>query len=45
MEDSKEKLDNTIKIIADVLEANKDNENVKESYEDIQRLKEKRNIG
>lgn len=42
--DTKERLDNTINAIAKVLEKHKDNENIKDAYNDIQELKEKRNI-
>lgn len=44
MEDKKSRLDNTIKAISEVLETNKENPKVKEAYEQIQKLKEKRNI-
>lgn len=40
----KEKLNNTIKIVKDVLEKNKDNPDVKDAYEDIVKLAEKKNI-
>ena len=42
--ETNERLNNTIKIVADVLEWHKEKENVKEAYEDILKLKEKRNI-
>ncbi len=42
--ETNERLNNTIKIVADVLEKHKEKENVKEAYEDILKLKEKRNI-
>lgn len=42
--DEKIRLDNTIKLVAEVLEKNKDNPKVKEAYERMQKLKEKRNI-
>lgn len=44
MDDKKSRLDNTIKLISEVLEKNKENPKVKEAYEQIQKLKEKRNI-
>ncbi|MBP3503477.1 MAG: hypothetical protein ACI4VN_05995 [Clostridia bacterium] len=40
----KNRLDNTIKIVADVLEENKDNPQIVEQYKEIVKLKEKRNI-
>ena len=40
----KNRLDNTIKIVADVLEENKDNPQIAEQYKEIVKLKEKRNI-
>lgn len=40
----KSRLDNTIKIVADVLEENKDNPQIVEQYKEIVKLKEKRNI-
>lgn len=40
----KNRLDNTIKIVADVLEENKNNPKIIEEYEAIKRLKEKRSI-
>jgi hypothetical protein len=42
--ETKERLDNTIKAVAEILERNKDKESVKEAFEDIIKLKEKRNI-
>ena len=42
--ETKERLDNTIKAVAEVLEKNKDKASVKEAYEDIIKLKGKRNI-
>ena len=42
--DTKERLANTISAVAKVLEKHKDKENVKEAYDDIQKLKEKRKI-
>lgn len=44
MQSKEEKLDTTIKIVANVLEKNKNKPELKEAYEDIQKLKEKRNI-
>ena len=44
MEDKTQKLNNTIKAVADVLEKNKTKKSVKESYESIVKLKEKRNM-
>ena len=41
---TKEKLNNTIKIVSKILEENKDNPKVKEAYEDIKKLEEKRKI-
>lgn len=43
MDGLKEKIDNTMDIFENVLESNKENENVKEAYEDFINLKEKRN--
>lgn len=40
--DAKEKLDNTINLVYEILENNKNNPNIKEAYEDIKKLKEKR---
>lgn len=40
----KEKLDNTIKAVYDVLEKNKNNPKVKDAYDDIVKLAKKRNI-
>lgn len=37
-----EKIDNTIKIISKVLEENKDNPKVKDVYEDIKKLEQRR---
>ncbi len=42
--DKTKKLNNTIKIVHDVLEKNKDNPNVKEAYEDIEKLAKKRGL-
>ena len=42
--ETKERLDNTIKVVAEVLEKNKSKVSVKEAHEDIMKLKEKRNI-
>ena len=42
--ETNERLNNTIKIVADVLERHKEKENVKEAYEDILKLKKKKNI-
>ena len=42
MEDTSKRIDNTIKVLNEVLEKNKDNEKVKEAYEDLQKLKERR---
>ena len=39
--ETNERLNNTIKIVADVLEKHKEKENIKEAYEDILKLKEK----
>lgn len=44
MDSKKQRIDNTIKIVAEVLERNKDKEKVKEIYKDIQSLKEKRDL-
>lgn len=41
MEDNK-KIDNTISIFEEVLEKYKDNEDVREAYEELQALKKKR---
>ena len=42
--DKAKKLDNTIKIVQEVLEKNKDNPEVKEAYEDIGKLARKRGL-
>ncbi len=42
MDNTKKRVDNTIDVIEKVLEKNKDNEDVKEAYEDLKKLKEKR---
>ena len=42
--DKAKKLDNTIKIVHEVLEKNRDNSEVKEAYEDIERLAKKRKL-
>ena len=44
MDSKKQKLNNTIKILADVLEKNKDKQEIEELYKDVEKLKEKRNI-
>ena len=45
MSDNKnEKLDLAISVIHEVLEKNKEKDGVKKAYEDIEKLKEKRNI-
>ena len=44
MDDLSEKIDNTINIVYDVLEKNKENEEIKEQLEETKKLKEKRNI-
>ena len=44
MENKSQRLNTTIKAVADILEKNKDNKSGKEAYEDILKLKEKRNI-
>ncbi len=44
MEDRRQRLNNTIKAVADILKKNKDNESAKEAYESILKLKEKRSI-
>jgi len=46
MEDKSKRLDNTIRIISDILEENfsEKNVNLEEAYRDIQNLKNKRNI-
>ena len=38
-----QKLDNTIKIVYDILEKNKDNPEVQQAYIDINKLAQKRN--
>lgn len=43
MSEENQRLDNTIKAVYDVLEKHKDNLDVKDSYEDIKALMEKRN--
>ena len=42
--DEKTKLDNTIKVLASILEKNKNSAEVKEAYDKIKSLEEKRNI-
>ena len=42
--ENKERLDNTIKIIYEELKKHRDEEDLKEAYDRIQKLKEKRNI-
>ena len=44
MEKKEQRLNATIRIVADILEKNKDKEEIKELYNDIQKLKEKRNV-
>ena len=44
MENKSQRLNTTIKAVADILEKNKNNKSVKEAYADISKLKEKRNI-
>lgn len=44
MENKNQRLNTTIKAVADILEKNKNNKSVKEAYADISKLKEKRNI-
>ena len=42
MDIKKEKIDNTISILDEVLEKNKNKNGIKEAYEDLQKLKERR---
>ncbi len=42
--DTSKRIDNTVKIIGDILEKYKDKEELKEAYERIERLKRKRNV-
>lgn len=42
MDNKDKRIDNTIGVIESVLEKNKDNKNVKEAYEDLIKLKERR---
>ena len=42
--DTSKRIDNTVKIIGDILEKHKDKEELKEAYERIERLKRKRNV-
>ena len=44
LQDKKERLDNTIVEISKVLEKYKNDESIKEQYERIEKLKEKRNL-
>ena len=43
-EDKSKKLDNTIKAVYDILEKNKDNPDVKEAFEDAEKLAKKRGL-
>lgn len=42
--DTSKRIDNTVKIIGDILEKHKDKKELKEAYERIERLKRKRNV-
>lgn len=42
--DTSKRIDNTVKVISDILEKHKDKEELKETYERIEKLKRKRNI-
>lgn len=42
--DTNKRIDNTVKVISDILEKHKDKEELKEAYERIEKLKRKRNI-
>lgn len=42
--ETKERIDNTIKVVYEILKENQNNEKNKKAYEDIKTLKEKRNI-
>lgn len=42
--EKKEKINNTVKALYEVLEKNKDNPNIKEAYEDTKKLAQKRGV-
>lgn len=42
--DASKRIDNTVKIVSDILEKHKDKEELKEAYERIEKLKRKRNV-
>lgn len=42
--DSRKRIDNTVKVISEILEKHKDKEELKEVYERIEELKKKRNV-
>ena len=44
MMDSSKRIDNTVKVISEILEKHKDKKELKEAYERIERLKRKRNV-
>ena len=44
MMDSSKRIDNTVKVISEILEKHKDKEELKEAYERIEKLKKKRNV-
>ena len=44
MMDSSKRIDNTVKGISEILEKHKDKEELKETYERIEKLKKKRNV-
>lgn len=44
MMDSSKRIDNTVKVISEILEKHKDKEELKEVYERIEKLKKKRNV-
>ena len=44
MMDSSKRIDNTVKVISEILEKHKDKKELKEAYERIEKLKKKRNV-
>lgn len=42
--DSSKRIDNTVKVISEILEKHKDKDELKEAYERIEKLKKKRNV-
>ena len=43
--DSSKRIDNTVKVISEILERHKDKEELKEAYERIEKLKKKKKYG